>query len=137
MINHLEINGTAENLPRSGWPRKSTMRQNRVILTVLVPEVFKNPCSIVPCSAIALCLTIVTKHRGRFHHSTRIARSRCVALKRLREVHKNHNISSKQLKSELNLPIKETQIRMRIKEAGYHGSRESDHLSANVTLRDN
>ncbi|KAK1120282.1 hypothetical protein K0M31_012642 [Melipona bicolor] len=39
----------------------------------------------------------------------------------LKEVHKNRNISLKQLKSELNLPIKETQIRMRIKEAGYHG----------------
>lgn len=43
----------------------------------------------------------------------------------LREVHKNCYISSKQLKSELNLPIKETQIRMKIKEAGYHGSRVS------------
>ena len=37
----------------------------------------------------------------------------------LREMHKNRNISSKQLKSELNLLIKETQIRMRIKEGGY------------------
>ncbi|CAK9829697.1 Transposable element Tc1 transposase [Anthophora retusa] len=69
VVNRLETNGTAENLPRSGRPRKTTVRQDRMIL---------------------------------------------------REVHKNRNISSKQLKAELNLPIKETQIRMRIKEAGYH-----------------
>lgn len=35
----------------------------------------------------------------------------------LREVYKSRDISSKQLKSELNLPIEDTQIHMRVKEA--------------------
>lgn len=70
IVHRLQQNGTAENQPKSGRPRKTTRKQDRVIV---------------------------------------------------REVKKNFFVSTKQLKSDLNLPIQETQIRARIKEAGFAG----------------
>ncbi|KAK2578444.1 hypothetical protein KPH14_001061 [Odynerus spinipes] len=70
LANRLERNGTAENLPKSGRPRKTTIRQDRIIR---------------------------------------------------RQMLKNRFIFAEQLKSELFLPIQETQVRMRIKEAGFYG----------------
>ncbi|CAK9810894.1 Transposable element Tc1 transposase [Anthophora plagiata] len=68
IVHRLEQNGTAENQPKSGHPRKTTRKQDRVIV---------------------------------------------------REVKKNPLVSTKQLKSDLNLPIEEIQIHARIKQVGF------------------